>query len=197
MNKGKNNKFLLGTGLLLATSSSLCCIAPVLSIIGGISGAGAAFGWIAPLRPYLLGLMVVTLGFSFYKAYTPPKKNDCGCGDKKSLFQSKKVLWSIAIIAVLLSTFPYYAGYFSANRKQTVQPINNTHLQQVVFHVSGMSCKDCEGHITAAAVSLPGVTQANASYEQQLAWLEFDSTRISAKQLSANIQKETGYIITP
>lgn len=78
MSKTKNNRLLLGSGLLLALTSSLCCIVPVLAIVGGAGGAVSAFSWAAPLRPYLLAATVLTLGVAFYQAYKPQRKDECG-----------------------------------------------------------------------------------------------------------------------
>ena len=65
----KDNKALLGQAFLLALASSLCCIVPVLALLGGAGGMVSAFNWAAPLRPYLLGVTALVLGFAFYRAY--------------------------------------------------------------------------------------------------------------------------------
>ena len=49
----------LGTGLLAAIASSLCCIAPLLALLGGVAGTASTFSWIEPARPFLIGISVI------------------------------------------------------------------------------------------------------------------------------------------
>src|SRR5260221_5651506 len=123
MSNGRNNKVLLGSGLLLAVTSSLCCIIPVLTIVGGMGGAVSAFSWATPLRPYLLVATILVLGFAFYRAYKPQRKDECGCEEKKNVLQSKTFLWVVAVLSVLLSTFPYYAVFFQKKIAPPLLPI--------------------------------------------------------------------------
>ncbi|HEY1054273.1 MAG TPA: heavy metal transporter, partial [Emticicia sp.] len=51
----KNNKGWIA-GILTAFATSLCCITPVLALLGGASGLASSFSWIEPFRPYLIGL---------------------------------------------------------------------------------------------------------------------------------------------
>jgi mercuric ion transport protein len=200
MSNGKNSKVLLGSGLLLAVTSSLCCIVPLLAIVGSAGGAVAVFSWAAPLRPYLLGATVLVLGFAFYQAYKPQQKDACGCADegKKSWLQSKTFLWVITVVSVLLSSFPYYAKYLQP--KASEQPIavnNSANVQQAVIHIQGMSCEACEGHVNNALLEKKGVQQVNTSYAKGLSIVKFDSTQISLQQLAAAIENETGYKVIP
>ena len=45
------SKSLAGTGLLAALAASLCCITPLLVIVGGLGGVASTFSWLEPLRP--------------------------------------------------------------------------------------------------------------------------------------------------
>ncbi|HWK05113.1 MAG TPA: mercuric transport protein MerTP [Puia sp.] len=192
MSNGKDNKVLLSSGLLLAFTSSLCCIVPVLAIIGGAGGTVAAFSWAAPLRPYLLVATVLVLGFAFYRAYKPQAKGECGCAEKKSVLQSKTFLWAVAVISILLSAFPYYANVFQ--QKITPQLVaDNSNMQQAVIHIKGMGCEDCEGHVNNALLQRTGVRSVRTSYAKGETMVKFDSTLTSLGQLAAVIEKETGY----
>lgn len=198
MSNGKNNKVLLGSGLLLAVASSLCCIVPLLAIIGGAGGAVSAFSWATPLRPYLLGATVLVLGFAFYQAYRPGPKDACGCDEKKSWLQSKTFLWIIAVVSVLLSAFPYYTKYLQPKATKQQMVINNsTSLQQTVLHIQGMSCEACEGHVNNVLLQEKGVQQVNTSYAKGVAIVKFDSTQISLHQLAATVESKTGYKVIP
>src|SRR5258708_36596097 len=104
MSNGKNNKVLLGSGLLLAVTSSLCCIIPVLTIIGGAGGTVAAFSWAAPLRPFWLGTRGWVLGFAFYRSYNRERREDGGCGEKKREWRPKIFHWAVDGIYFLFSS---------------------------------------------------------------------------------------------
>ena len=79
----------IGAGLVAAAASSLCCIVPVLAILGGLGGIASTFVWLEPLRPYLIVFTVVLLGYSFYKVYKPKNKEEIECAceeDEKKSF---------------------------------------------------------------------------------------------------------------
>jgi len=89
--QNSSNKAWLGAGIFAAIAASLCCITPLLAILGGIGGVASAFSWLEPLRPYLIGLTVIALGTAFYQAYKPSKADiDCDCEDEQT--GKKKVL---------------------------------------------------------------------------------------------------------
>ena len=138
MNKSNNNK-LLGSGILLAFTSSLCCIVPLLALFGSVGSLASMFSWVEPIRPYLLGAIAVVLSIAFYQAYKPSAKDNCGCEEKKTGMQSKTFLWIVALLSVALSAFPYYAPYF---QKKPIQQsvISNSNTKQSILHIRGMSC---------------------------------------------------------
>lgn len=194
MSNGKSNKVLLGSGFLLAITSSLCCIVPLLAVLGGAGGAVSAFSWAAPLRPYLLGATILVIGFAFYQAYKPRQKDACGCDEKKSRMPSKAFFWVMATVSLLLSVFPYYAAYFQPAIPQQQTVVNHPAAgQQAVLHIRGMSCEACEGHVNNALLQKKGVRDVKTSYAEGIAVVKFDSTQISLPQLAAAIETETGY----
>ena len=69
----------LGVGILAAIAAALCCITPVLAVLGGLGSIAATFSFLEPVRPYLIGLTVIVLGYAFYKAYKPKKETDIEC----------------------------------------------------------------------------------------------------------------------
>ncbi len=198
MSNEKNNKILLGSGLVLALTSSLCCIVPALAIISGTGSAVAAFSWAAPLRPYLLVATVLILGFAFYQAYKPKAKDECACETKRSFLQSKSFLWIVAAVSLLLSAFPYYAKYLQPQIPQQQAANHLPNQQQAVLHLQGMDCEACEGHVNNALLKKKGVQQVHTSYPQGTVTIQFDSTSISLQQLAGVIENETGYkVISP
>lgn len=74
----KNSKRFIA-GLLTATAASLCCITPVLALLGGASGLASSFSWIEPFRPYLIGLTVLVFALAWYQKLKPQKQVDCDC----------------------------------------------------------------------------------------------------------------------
>lgn len=194
MRNTKNNKKLLGSGILLAFTSSLCCIVPLLVLFGSVGSVVSMFSWVEPLRPYLLGATAMVLGIAFYQAYKPTVKDNCECEEKKTGIQSKTFLWIVALLSVALSTFPYYAPYFQKTPiQQSIS--NNSYNKQVVLQIRGMSCSACEGHINHALQSKKGVQSVVTSYGKGQAVVRFDSTQISLAQLESAVEKETGYKI--
>ena len=92
----------VGAGLLAAITASLCCITPVLAVLGGLGGIASTFAFLDPLRPYLIGSTAIILGYAFYNAYKPKKEDDleCACEDeeslaKKNFLNSKAFLWIV------------------------------------------------------------------------------------------------------
>lgn len=195
MSKSTQNKKLMGSGLLLAFASSLCCIMPILALLGATGSAVSMFSWIAPFRPYLLLATAIVLGMAFYRAYRPVKKDDCDCAEKKTGMQSKGFLWTVTLLSIALSTFPYYADHFY--KKSAVQTtIQSGQFSQKVIRIKGMSCEACEGHVNHALQQQKGVQQVSTSYAKGESLVKFDSSQVSLQQLAAAIEKETGYTVT-
>ncbi|MGH9362335.1 MAG: mercuric transporter MerT family protein [Thermoanaerobaculia bacterium] len=102
----------LGVGAVLAAfGASLCCILPVAVAILGV-GSAALAAQLEPLRPWFAGLTALLLGFAFYRAYKPV---DCWPGETCAVPASRRrhriALWIVAIAAVALMAFPYYASW--------------------------------------------------------------------------------------
>ncbi|MEH6308734.1 MULTISPECIES: mercuric transport protein MerTP [Olivibacter] len=192
MSKIRSNKALMGSGVFLALTSSLCCIVPFLAIVGGTMGAVSAFSWITAIRPYLLCATALILVFAFYRAYKPEQKDECGCKEKRGMWQSKTFLWIITAISILLSTFPYYASFLQKGSTKEVV-INSQNISMAVLQVQGMSCAACEGHINKALQGKKGVQEVRTSYDKGESIVKFDRLLISPAQLSVAIENETGY----
>src|SRR5574337_991831 len=96
-----------------AVLASICCIGPVVLAGLGI-GAVTAAQQFAPLRPYFLALTAVFLGLGFHFAYRKPKQaaicNGEVCGTPGVVRLGRPLLWIVAVMVVVLATFPYYYG---------------------------------------------------------------------------------------
>lgn len=103
----------LGLGALVAAiGASICCVLPVAAAVAGIGSA--AFGAVfEPYRPYMVAATILLLGFGFYRAYRPlpacaPSET---CAVPESRRRQRLMLWVVAVLALLLLTFPYYIGW--------------------------------------------------------------------------------------
>lgn len=199
MNNFKPNKTLIGSSILLAFTSSLCCIMPILTIVGGIGGIASSLSWVEPLRPYLIGATAIILGFSFYQAYKPKPADDCGCVtvEKKSFMSSKKFLWIITIVSALLISFPYYGKAFLSSPETKNVAVDKSNLMMATLYIEGMNCEACENHVNTALMKQDGVIEASTNYEKGFSTVKFDKTKITIEQLASTAEKETGYKIKP
>lgn len=193
---------IIGIGILTAFTTSLCCIVPLVTIVSGIAGVGSAFSWLAPLRPYLICISILTLGFAWYQKLIPKKQTDCSCdtGKKPKFISTKAFLAIVTIFAVLTTTFPYYSYiFFPQKNTQLVLP-DKPNLKTVDVKISGMTCKACEHEIRYEVDKLPGIIHSEVSYKHENAVIQFDSSVTTINQIEAAINltgnkiKEFNYI---
>ena len=187
---------ILGSGLVAALLSSLCCITPVLALIAGTSSFAASFSWLEPARPYLAGLTVAMLGFAWYQKLFPnTESQDCACdeGEKsRSFWQTKSFLGIITFFAFAMLSFPQYAYVFYPHQEKQVMVVNKEHFKTVEFEISGMTCQACAEHVMYEVNKVAGVLKAIASYERANAIVEFDDSKTSTVEIENAINK-TGY----
>ena len=185
----------LGTGLLAAIASSLCCIAPLIATFGGVAGAASTFTWVEPARPFLIGISIIALGLAFYQTYRPKPVDDCNCEVpvKKSILNSKSFLWSITILSILMFSFPYYSNNFYSQSAVAKTDSDSTKIVQCTIGIKGMTCAGCENHVQSALLPLNGVSEAKASYKEGNAIIQVDTSKISISELKTKLEEETGY----
>ncbi|HKH46804.1 MAG TPA: mercuric transporter MerT family protein [Thermoanaerobaculia bacterium] len=111
MEDTKKDVFLGIGAVLTAFGASLCCILPIAVAVLGV-GSAALAAQLEPLRPWLAGLTVLFSGFAFYRAYKPEV---CAPGENCTVSAGRRrnriILWIVALIAVVLMAFPYYASW--------------------------------------------------------------------------------------
>lgn len=183
----------LWVGAIAALAASACCITPVLAALAGVGSLAGSLHWLAPARPYLLGLTVLALGFAWWTKLRPAPVDDCACEvpAKPRFYQRTGFLVAITLFAIASSTFPLYANLF----EQTAPPTTvtgQTPVERIVIDVKGMTCEGCEQHVSGALRKVPGVASAEASYADAVATVTFDPTTTSVQQLMAAIDS-TGY----
>lgn len=195
------NKPLVGAGVLAALAASLCCITPVLALLGGISGVAATFSWLEPFRPFLIGTTVLVLGFAWYRKLKPQsvKQIDCACEDdeKPAFLQSKGFLGMVTVLAAALLSFPYYAAaFFPAEKNTTAMRAPAATTVNAKIYVKGMTCSGCEQSVNHALRESPGVVKANSAYSTGTAEVTFDQNEVNLPNLADAITKATGYQVT-
>lgn len=94
-----------------AVAASACCLGPVVFSAFGAGALGAAAVGLEPYRPIFLVLTAALLGGAFYTAYR--RKDGCADGacQPRSTRAARVVVWIVAVLVLLLVTFPYYIEY--------------------------------------------------------------------------------------
>ena len=200
----KSNKLFRNSAIVTSLLASLCCITPVLAVLGGLGGIVATFSFLEPLRPYLIGLTVIVLGYAFYKAYKPKKKTDIGCAcetdnlpggkaGKPKFINSKKFLWLITAISALLITFPYYSKALFPSGNENVVILQSDNIAKAKLDIEGMSCTACEESVDYALKSENGVISATSSYKTGIAYVQYDNAKVNQEQLKKAVEEKVGY----
>ena len=87
----------------IASFVGLCCIGPWSVALLGVSGA-VAMARYDFLRPYVLGVAAVMLGWAFWRVYRPqPVCDDGVCATGPSVWL-KGTLW-LGLVMIVLATF--------------------------------------------------------------------------------------------
>lgn len=194
--KGSGNKTWIA-GIITAIIASSCCITPVLALIGGLSGAGSAFSWMEPLRPYLIGFTILVFAYAWYQKLKPKPQDECGCAEdeKPKFIQSKTFLFIVTIFAALMLAFPYYSHIFFPKNEKQVIVIDKNNIQTAEFKISGMTCLGCEEEVKHEVNKLNGIIKADVSYERGTAEIQFDNSKTNLEEITKAINS-TGYQVT-
>lgn len=97
---------------LAAIVGSLCCVAPLVLLTLGISGA-----WISqltalePYRPIFIGIMLVFMGLAFRELYVVPARcaPDAACPNPQLQRRQRQIFWVVVTGLAALVAFPWYA----------------------------------------------------------------------------------------
>lgn len=188
---------LIKSGVITAIAASLCCITPFLALIAGTTSITSMFSWIAPFRPFLVGLTILILGIAWYKQIKSQKEIDCECDTegKPKFKQSKTFLGIVTVFAIGMLAFPFYSGIFYPNTEKQMVVVDKSDIKTIEFHISGMTCTSCEEHINHEVHKLNGIVSSKVSYENGNAVFEFDSTKTNEAEIETAIKATTYKII--
>lgn len=187
----------MGTAVFSAVSLKLCCWGPLLLTgVAGISGSSVYFSWLTILKPYLLTIAFLSLGFAFYQVYKKKKQDDCGyCETKKpSFFKSKFYIWLVAVFVVVMTLVSYYPQVFHQSYEKGIVAINKSDTQSLKLNIEGMVCHGCEENINHSVSEIEGVLEVKTSYKEGTSLIEYDSIKTNSKAIKEVI-KSKGYII--
>jgi mercuric ion transport protein len=107
----------LWASAIAAVIGSLCCVAPLVLLGLGISGA-----WISqltalePYRPIFIGVMVLFIGLAFRQLYIVPARCAPGeaCANPRLQRRQRQIFWIVVIGLTALIAFPWYAPFIFA-----------------------------------------------------------------------------------
>lgn len=193
------DKKLVGTSLFAAITASLCCLAPVLALVAGTTGAASTFSWVEPFRPYLIGLTILIFVIAWYQKLKPKSQGeiDCACEDDEPKFiNSKKFLLFVTLFAGLMLAFPYYSGIFYPNSQvaKEVVFVEQSNISEIKVDINGMTCTGCEAHIESEVNKLDGILAVDADYETANTTVRFDERKVKIEDIEKAIS-DTGYKI--
>jgi len=106
----KNGRGALAAGGLAAILASACCLAPLVLVALGVSGAWIGnLSVLEPYRPVFIGAALVALFFAWRSIFRPALA--CKPGDVCAVPQVrtayKAIFWIVAVLALVALAFPY------------------------------------------------------------------------------------------
>jgi mercuric ion transport protein len=104
----------LWASVAAAIVSSLCCVAPLVLLMLGISGA-----WIGqltalePYRPIFIGVTAIFMVLAFRQLYIVPARcaPEDACANPRLQKRQRQVFWGVAAGLAALIAFPWVAPY--------------------------------------------------------------------------------------
>lgn len=99
-------------GALLASS---CCIAPLVLVTLGVSGAWIGnLSVLEPYKPIFAGITFIFLGAGYWWTYHKPKVACEGsfCASPVSNYLTKSALWIAVSLVILALTIDFWAPFF-------------------------------------------------------------------------------------
>lgn len=104
----------LWAGVTVAIVGSLCCVAPLVLLMLGISGA-----WIGqltalePYRPIFIGVTIVFMVLAFRQLYIVPARCAPGeaCANPRLQKRQRQLFWVVAAALAALFAFPRASPY--------------------------------------------------------------------------------------
>lgn len=189
----------LGLSALTALGASACCWLPLLLAVLGASSVGVAATF-EGMRPYLLVVAPLLLGFSFYMLFL--RRTDCAEGSScaatrgSSSRTAKVFFWVAASLLVVSLAFPSAMAAMLGGSGPT-HPDRLVALPSLELRVEGMTCETCSTSARSALKSVSGVVDAAADHERGTArvWYQ-DETRPDVDALRQALAEHGYEVVT-
>jgi mercuric ion transport protein len=188
MSRSSTSTQVLSASVLSAILASWCCILPLIALLVGGSTSALNAKWIEPFRPYMIGTCFLALSFSWIQHFISKNTTQdcCQTNSKPGFLKTKTFLVLMTLFALSSLTFPLYSNIlFEKSNTQLSQYQGN---QKIELQISGMTCTGCENHIEHAIGELPGVIEVNASYENGITNVSYDSLLVGLPQFEEAIK---------
>lgn len=103
-------------GIAGAVLASSCCIAPLLLLMLGVSGAWiSSLTALEPFKPYFAAVAMAFIGLGFWHVYFRPRpecEEGSYCARPRSSIITKSTLWIATALIALALTIDWWAPYF-------------------------------------------------------------------------------------
>jgi len=113
----------------------------------------------------------------------------------QNFYKKKTFLGIVTAFAIIMLAFPYYSGIFYPNTEKQIIVVDKSDISTTEFKISGMTCANCEEHISHEVNKLNGIVNSIASYENGNAIIEFDRTKTNETEIEKAINS-TAYRVT-
>ncbi len=173
----------LFAAVVAAIAASLCCLGPLVLV--SLGATGAWIGNLSALEPYRPLFMAATAGFlvlAFFRVYrAEPAACEPGsaCERPATKRATKASLWLAMCVVIGLFAAPYVVGRLAASTDEAA-PVTT---DSVTLTVDGMTCDTCPATVKKSLTRLDGVVGARVSFDPPQAVVEFDPTKLTAKDL--------------
>lgn len=187
----------LGLAAVTALGASACCWLPLLLVVFGASSVGVAATF-EGLRPYLLVVSPVLLGFSFYMLYLrrSPCADEATCSTRRGSGGrvTKTVFWIAASLLTLSLAFPSAMSAFLGGSSPAASDRLVT-LPSLRLTVSGMTCESCSASARSALLEVPGVVDAAADHATGTAQVWYEAGHEPARETLTRAIESHGYTL--
>lgn len=178
------------SGILAALLASTCCVTPLLALAGALGIGVAQLSFLISIKPYLITVSLIAIGYNLYKAYRPTKDNCCTVPDNKTsagskIMKSKALLWAIAIFTIIILMLPYM-GMAQAKTKtlQTQKKIVKTE-----YYAEKLTQSCCVGIVEYSLKKVNGYEKLEANTEKRLLTVWYDANKTNADKIMEAINK--------
>lgn len=110
-----NQKQAMIASIFTGIGASLCCVAPLVLLSLGLSGAWVAnLTALEPVRPIFLILTLFFVGLAFRKLYLNQQLCESGktCAGDEVIRKQRIIFWAVSIPVLGLLAFPWFAPLF-------------------------------------------------------------------------------------